>query len=80
MNNNMFAIALSPHTGKVMRVKPAGTAPLTEALELHRSWPRCDVYLCASPPAIATPADMDDAWCYWPEFDINLRRGYARAW
>jgi hypothetical protein len=78
-DNKLFAIVLSPNTGKTMRVVEVGKYALEEALDLHRTWPHCDVYLCSSPPRIATPDEMDEAWCYWPELDHEPRR-WGRSW
>ena len=81
MNNaKLFAIVLSPNNGRTMRIMEAGSNALDAALELHREWPRCDVYLCAAPPATATKADMDAAWSYWPDFDDELKKSWARSW
>lgn len=80
MERTSYVIAMPQAHHRPSRVIKASTNALDAALELHRQFPRCDIYVAPQPPLAWRDGDMAETLIYWVNDDDELKAQHVRSW
>lgn len=72
-----YVIAMPQTHHRPVRVASVGTNALDEALQMHRRFPRCDIYVSPKQPTAWRDGDMAETLIYWVADDKDLK---DRSW